>query len=140
MFAASLNVDLPDNDQITFIYSVLVALHTSWIHPNRNITPNININCTQHSKAIVQQITEKISVNLVKKQCFFSRNLEDMPPWGVFFAYRICVAYLSSSQETPKSSTVVKKMRETLLETDARWHAAGTYLQLLEAQEVINNF
>lgn len=50
-----------------------------------------------------------------------------MPPWGVFFAYRICVAHLLSSRENPKSSAVVTKMRETLLETDARWNAAGIY-------------
>lgn len=66
-------------------------------------------------------------MNLVENQCFFSRNLEEMPPWGVFFAYRICVAHLLSGRETPKSSTVVKKMRETLLTTDARWNAAGIY-------------
>ncbi|KFZ05697.1 hypothetical protein V501_08118 [Pseudogymnoascus sp. VKM F-4519 (FW-2642)] len=135
MLAASLNVDVPDNDQITFIYSALLALHTSWIHPNGGVVPDTNR--TQHSKDVVQQITEKISVNLVENQCLFNRNFENMPPWGVFFAYRICVAHLLSGRETPKSSAVVKTMKETLLETDARWNAAGAYLQLLEAQEII---
>lgn len=86
-----------------------------------------NTNRTKHSKNVIQQITERISVNLAENQCLFSRNLEELPPWSFFFAYRICAAHVLSGRETPESSAVVKKMRETLLETDTRWNAAGIY-------------
>ena len=80
-----------------------------------------------------------------------------MSPWGLFFAYRICVAHMRSGRETSDSSEVVKSLREILLTVDVRWNAAGisyylypflgyliidlgVYLQLLEAQEIINHF
>ena len=112
---------------------------------------------SQRAIAVIQQITERISSNLVEKECFFGRNPEDMPPWGLFFAYYICRLHVRSGGETLDSPEVVKSLRETFRTIDVRWNVAGmsyflypflryliisvgVYLQLLEAQEVINTF
>ncbi|KIM97046.1 hypothetical protein OIDMADRAFT_44475 [Oidiodendron maius Zn] len=116
----------------------LVALYTPWLYSD--CVSRADKDRCQHARVVVQQITERIHTNLVEKQCFSCRNPEDMPPWGLFFAYHICRANMRLSRKTSKSSKTVKYLRETFLAMDARWNAAGVYLQLLEAQEVINCF
>lgn len=64
-------------------------------------------------------------MNLTEKQCFLGRNPEDLPPWGLYFAYHICLVHIRSTRKTPASSEVVKSLRETFLMIDARWNVAG---------------
>ena len=51
-----------------------------------------------------------------------------MSPWGLFFAYRICVARTESAQDTANSSEEVKSIKEAFLDIIARWNVAGTCL------------
>ncbi|KAH8812965.1 putative fungal-specific transcription factor [Xylogone sp. PMI_703] len=137
MVAASLNVDSPDNDQIAFVYSALVAMYTPWLYSD-----SISIEDKDHSqraRAIIQQITERIGINLVENQCFLGRNPEDMSPWGLFFAYHICKTHICYNREILDASGVVESLKKTFLTIDVRWNVAGIYLQLLEAQEVPHN-
>lgn len=59
----------------------------------------------------------------MNKQCFLGRDLEDMSPWGLFFAYRLCVDHIRSGDKA--SSKVIKSLRETLIAVDYRWNVAG---------------
>ncbi|KAI9045456.1 fungal specific transcription factor domain-containing protein [Aspergillus affinis] len=138
MLAAALDLDNPDHDQIAFVYSAFIALHTMWLSPDGATTPNTDR--AQRARAVIQQITDQIRVNLVERQCFAGRDPEDMSPWGLFFAYRICVAHTRSAQESANLSEVVERIKETILAIHARWNVAGVYLQLLEAQEVATRF
>ncbi|KAH8648021.1 putative fungal-specific transcription factor [Tricladium varicosporioides] len=135
MLTASLEVETPDTDQITFIYSALTALYTPWISPASIKT--VEDGRSLRARAVMQQISETIASNLVVKQCFSGRNLEDMSPWGVYMAYRVCVFHISSGQEDPASLEVLNGLKEGFRAIDVRWNAAGVYLQLLEAREVM---
>jgi hypothetical protein len=83
----------------------------------------------------LEQITERISENLMERQCFLGRDPDDMSPWGLYFAYQICAAHLRSPDKSAHAQTVVRSLREAFRAIDVRWNVAGAYLQLLEAQE-----
>ena len=141
MLAASLNLDSPDHDQISFIYrhvvltrpsnpsdklklSALAALHAPWFHPDDARV--VDTDRSQRARVVFQEINERINTNLVERQCFLGRSPEDMAPWGLFFAYQICGVHMRSGQVTPDSSQIVKSLRETFLAMDVRWNVAGT--------------
>nr|UYO77177.1 ACN38 fungal transcriptional regulatory protein [Trichoderma calamagrostidis] len=135
ILAAALNVDCPDYDQITFIYSAIVALYTPWLSSDR--AKELNSDYSQRARVVLQQITDRISANLVENQCFLGRDPEDMSPWGLYFAYRICGVYMQPTRKARHGVEVLKSLREAFQTIDMRWKAAGVYLQLLEAQEAI---
>ncbi|PYH95710.1 hypothetical protein BO71DRAFT_283287, partial [Aspergillus ellipticus CBS 707.79] len=137
MLTAALDIDCPDYDQITFIYSSLVALYTLWLFPNRDPRFERHRDRAHRAKAILQQITDRINANLVERQCFLGRDPEDMSPWGLYFAYRVCGAHMRSTKRNPHATEVVRSLREGLQTIDVRWRVAGVYLQLLEAQEAL---
>ncbi|KAL4780858.1 hypothetical protein BJX76DRAFT_364026 [Aspergillus varians] len=116
MLAAALNIDCPDYDQITFIYR----------YP-------------QQAKLVLQQITDRISTNLIERQCFIGRDPEDISPWGLYFAYQVCGAHVRLSRESQSQQRVevARSLREAFLAINVRWHVAGVYLRLLEAQEAL---
>ncbi|KAJ6051196.1 hypothetical protein N7499_010559 [Penicillium canescens] len=136
MLAAALNIDCPDYDQITFVYSALVALYTPWLSSGG--VQEIDTDRSRRARVILQQITDRISANLIERQCFLGRDPEDMSPWGLYFAYRICGAHMGSSSKAPHGIEVVRSLREGFMTINVRWNVAGVYLQLLEAQEAIH--
>ncbi|KAJ6013705.1 hypothetical protein N7540_008296 [Penicillium herquei] len=136
MLTAALNIDSPDYDQITFIYSALVALYTPWLSSNAN--QKIDNDYALRASLTLQQITDRINANLIERQCFLGRNQEDISPWGLYFAYRVCGAHMRPDRSSD-SADVSKTLRETLQVIDMRWGVAGVYLQLLEAQEAIHH-
>ncbi|KAH2749611.1 hypothetical protein KXW10_005990 [Aspergillus fumigatus] len=136
MLAAALNIDCPDYDQITFVYSALVALYTPWLVPDRPTDPHSD-RC-RRSRVVLEQITDRIRANLVERQCFLGRDPEDMSPWGLYFAYRICGAHMRAQRKTPHAAAVMQSLREAFRIIEVRWNVAGVYLQLLEAQEAIH--
>ncbi len=147
MIAASLNVDSPDYDQISFIYrylicpfsnladcfkcSALLALYTPWLYSDGVST--VDRDRSQRAKIIVQRITETICTNLVDNQCFLGRNPEDMSPWGLFFAYHVCGAHMHSHLEASDEPEIVKSLKEAFLAIDVRWNVAGTSCHLQSA-------
>ncbi|KAH6664100.1 putative fungal-specific transcription factor [Halenospora varia] len=139
MLTASLEVESPDTDQITFIYSALIALYTPTPRLSTDGITTVDDNRSQRARVVMQQISEKISSNLVVKKCFSGRNHEDMSPWGLYMAYRVCAFHMGSGREDPTSLEVVKGLNEGFHIIDYRWNAAGVYLQLLEAQEVMKS-
>ncbi|KAJ5925054.1 hypothetical protein N7454_007693 [Penicillium verhagenii] len=135
MLTAALNIDCPDYDQITFIYSSIVALYSPWISTNAN--EEFDNGFSQRARTIIQQITDRISENLIERQCFLGRDPENISPWGLYFAYQVCGAHMRSSRPTKQQTEVINSLREGLIAIDERWGVAGVYLQLLEAQEAI---
>lgn len=75
---------------------------------------------------------------MIERQCFLGRDPEDMSPWGLYFAYRICGAHMRDISKSPYGLEVVRSLREGFMSINVRWNVAGVYLQLLEAQEAIN--
>nr|UIK22900.1 transcriptional regulator [Trichoderma rhododendri] len=136
MLAAALNVDCPDYDQITFIYSALVALNTPWLSSDR--AKDFNSDCSRQARVVLQQITDHISANLVESRCFVDRDPEDMSPWGLYFAYCICGAHMRPTRRAPHGVEVLRSLREALQTVGIRWNVASVYLQLLEAQAAIH--
>ncbi|MCJ1443426.1 MAG: hypothetical protein MMC23_003924 [Stictis urceolatum] len=136
MLAASLNTGSTDYNQITFVYSAIVALHNPWLYPEG--PGESDTDRSQRAKVVIQQITETINTNLVERQCFLGQDFEDVSPWGLFFAYHICGYHTRYKRGNAESIMLVKSLRETLLAIDTRWNVVGVYIQLLEAQEVID--
>ncbi|KAL2127946.1 hypothetical protein VTI74DRAFT_9936 [Chaetomium olivicolor] len=138
MLAAALNIDSPDYDQIAFVYSALVALYTPWLAPDRP-SPGADVTSerSRRARVVLEQISDRINDNLVERQCFLGRDPEDMSPWGLYFAYRVCEAHIRAPRKTPHAATVMRSLREGFRTIDVRWNVAGLYLQLLEAQEAI---
>ncbi|KAL2698184.1 hypothetical protein AAEP93_010894 [Penicillium crustosum] len=136
MLAAALNIDCPDYDQITFVYSAIVALYTPWL--SSDAVEEMDSPRSQRAKVILQQVTERINANLIERQCFLGRDPEDMSPWGLYFAYHICGAHMRSNSKAPHDLEVARRLREGFTDIDVRWNAAGVYLKLLEAQEAMN--
>ena len=153
MIAAALDFDAPDYDQISFIHSTLVALHYPWLYSDS--ANQVDKERSHRAKTVIQHITQKISENLIANQCFLGRDPEGMSPWGLFFAYHVCVFHMRITRGVSNASAkVVKSLKETFAAIDIRWNAAGTsvvsvqdleclivgtgvYLQLLEAQEAM---
>ena len=153
MLTAALDIERPDYDQITFIYrwvlrvptlpipfsnassSALVALYTPWMAST--VSDEVDSDYSHRASIILQQITDRISANLIERQCFLGRDPEDISPWGLYFAYRVCGAHMRSSRSSQQKVEVIKSLREGLVAIDMRWDVAGVYLQLLEAQEAI---
>ena len=149
MLAAALDIDCPDYDQITFIYrsvmlcvipgfvlmqgSALIALHTPFLSAQE--IQQSDSHRRKLAKKGLQQITERINANLIERRCFLGRNTEDMSPWGMFFAYRVCVAHLHSTEKPTDAVQLVISLREAFQAISERWGAARVYLQLLEAHD-----
>ena len=135
MIAAALDFDAPDYDQISFIHSTLVALHYPWLYSDS--TNQVDIERCDRARAVTQKITQKIRANLIANQCFLGRDPEDMSPWGLFFAYHVCVFHMRVTRGTSSApAEVVKSLKETFAAIDVRWNAAGTsivFIQLLKS-------
>ncbi|KAL6899970.1 hypothetical protein GGI43DRAFT_384145 [Trichoderma evansii] len=135
MLAAALDVDCPDYDQITFIYSALVALYTPYLSSSK--IKELNSNYSRRARDVLHQIIDRISENLVERQCFFGRDPEDVSPWGLYFAYRICGMLIRPTEKALHGAEVLKRLHEAFQTVSLRWNVASVYLELLEAQKVI---
>ncbi|KAJ5288656.1 hypothetical protein N7478_001686 [Penicillium angulare] len=135
MLTVALNIDCPDYDQITFIYSALVALYTPWL--SSNAAEEVESDYSRRGRVVLQQITNQINANLIERQCFLGRDPEDISPWGMYFGYQVCGAHMRSGRKSQQEAEVVKSLREGFVAINMRWGVAGVYLQLLEAQQVI---
>lgn len=108
-------------------HSTLVALHNPWLSSPTGVESKRSL----RAKEVVQQITARVKMNLTERQCFMGRNPDDVLPWGLFFAYRICAYHIFTGSKTDHSlAEVVKSMRETFSTIDVRWNVAGIPLSL----------
>ncbi|KAF4951796.1 hypothetical protein F66182_18461, partial [Fusarium sp. NRRL 66182] len=107
MLTASSNVEVPDDDQIAFVYSCLVALQNPWLS-----SPNaVSVERSQRAQEVIQQIIATVKLNMTDKHCYVGRNPDDMSPWGLFFAYRICAYQIANNSQgtcSPDSDKVAK--------------------------------
>lgn len=125
MLTASLELREPDYDQITFIYSALTALHRPYIShtASKDLANRFDPFSDERSRrahSFRQQLTDKISANLIGAECLAYRDPEDMPPWGLFFAYQVCVSQLGSN-----SREVLDALKAQMKSIDVRWNVAG---------------
>ena len=68
-----------------------------------------------------------IRTNLLEKGCLFVRSAEEMPPWALFYAYRILVFQLHFREEDPALSDVIAVLKLALERLDVRWNIAGEF-------------
>ncbi|KAK4121917.1 hypothetical protein N657DRAFT_657437 [Parathielavia appendiculata] len=100
--------------------------------------PDASSERSRRARVVLEQITDRISANLVERQCLLGRDPEDMAPWGLYFAFRVCCALVRAPQQTPQAVAVIQTLSHVFRAIDVRWNVAGLYLQLLEAQEAIH--
>ncbi|KAF2441019.1 hypothetical protein P171DRAFT_393830 [Karstenula rhodostoma CBS 690.94] len=141
MLAAALNVDVPDYDQITFIFSALVALYTPTFRLAGTSVSSTSFSPDRLSRAfaVCKLVTERLHLpNFTESICpLTNRPPEEMSPWGCFFAYQVCAVHLRVRQRNRGEEEVVKFFKEAFEVIDRGWRAAGVYLKLLEAQEAM---
>ena len=106
-------------------HSALLALHIPALSSHARVG---NTPAPQRATAAVQYITERISANMIKRQCLVDRNPEDMSPWGLYFAYHVCRFHLPSRRTSPASAEIDKSLRDTFVKMDVRWSIAGQSL------------
>ena len=118
-------------------------MYTPWLSSEH--VGEVNGDFSRQANVTLRQITDRINANLVERQCFLDRDPEDMSPWGLYFAYRICGMHMrmraarkGTHGNAPHGMEVVKSLREAFSTINMRWQVAGVYLQLLEAQEAIH--
>ncbi|KAL3469142.1 hypothetical protein BJX99DRAFT_87694 [Aspergillus californicus] len=152
MLSASLALANPDYDQITFVYSALVALYTpslATVHAGTGTSSPQSA----HAKSLIGQVTRRVSTNLVERGCLLGRDVEEMAPWGLYFAYRVCEFHLRFLRARKGGSAgeddgdadgtggeieeVVRCLKDAFRMIQERWRVAGIYLGLLEAGEVL---
>ncbi|KAF5867418.1 putative fungal specific transcription protein [Botrytis fragariae] len=139
MLEASVNVENPDCNRIAFIYSTLLALHTSSLSPHPANPPSpLHQHRTERKSQLLQRITQRIIANVSTPHSLLGRDPKSMSLWGLFFAYHMCVEQIRSKD--PSSHDIVVLVRKGFEEADVRWNVAGVYLRLLEAHEVMDGY
>lgn len=130
------------NSQVTtsthanyILSSALVALYTPYISSGK--TKEFNSDYSERARDLLRQIISRIGANLVERQCFLGRDPEDVSPWGLYFAYRICGVLMRPTEKALHGTEVLKSLRETFHTISVRWNVASVYLELLEAQKAI---
>lgn len=116
--------------------SALVALYTPYLSSSK--TKDSNRNYSRRARDVLYQIIGRISANLVERQCFLGRDPEDVSPWGLYFAYRICGILMRPTEKALHGAEVLKSLREAFQTISVRWNVASVYLELLEAQKAID--
>lgn len=125
MLAASLDVESPDYDQITIVYSALTALCTPWLPSAHTQASKPDSERSRCANFFLQQLIARIDANLIGVECMISRDHESIPPWGLFFAYRVCV---TQSRLSSKNTEVSNALRTFLTQIDSRWNIAGNMI------------
>ncbi|KAL2832766.1 fungal-specific transcription factor domain-containing protein [Aspergillus pseudoustus] len=165
MLNAAMELDVPDLDTITFIYSAMMALYTPHLpttySTHRSSTPPTYDDPTTRSLEIVDQITEAIASSLLDKRCISGRNPEGMSPWRAYFGYRVLGVHMATMRAARSRGEdtvsihvhtmrgegagrevdveqVISVMRRALQVIGSRWKLGDIYLRLLEAQEVLD--
>ncbi|KAJ4301277.1 hypothetical protein N0V90_003368 [Kalmusia sp. IMI 367209] len=116
ILVAALDVEVPDYDQITFIFSALVALYTPTYRLAGSTTSNANpvstIARTARALAVCELVTERMHLNSGEAICpLTSRPSEQMSPWGCFFAYQVCAVHLRVRERNEESDQVIGHFR-----------------------------
>ncbi|KAM3152974.1 hypothetical protein ABEW05_006642 [Botrytis cinerea] len=124
MLEASVNVENPDCDRIAFIYSTLLALHTSSLSPHPSNPPSpLDQHRTERKAQLLQRITQRIIANMSTPRSLLGRDPNSISPWALFFGYHMCVEQIRSKD--PSSHDIVVLVRKGFEEADVRWNVAG---------------
>ena len=86
----------------------------------------LNKQRASRAETVVQEITDTVNENLIRRQCFLGRDPEDLSPWGLYFAYYLCRHYIChGSKRGAEDWKVVQNLKEGLSAVDVRWNVAG---------------
>jgi len=66
---------------------------------------------------------------MIQGGCFLGRDPVGMTPWGFFFGYQVCWAYIHPDGVVPTSREIVKAIKETFTTIDRRWNAADRIMR-----------
>ncbi|KAL4981918.1 hypothetical protein BDW68DRAFT_183027 [Aspergillus falconensis] len=106
MLTAAMQLDEPDLDTITFIYSAMMALYTPHLASATSVkTPTSTRRETirhapTRASELIADTTDTILANLIDKACLSGRDTGGMSPWRVYFAYRTLGLHMRTSRET----------------------------------------
>jgi hypothetical protein len=101
-----------------------VALYPPRLYSGNSIA--IEVDLAARAKVVMQEISGIISRNLIERRCFLGRDPKTMPPWGLFFAYRVCEYHMFHSRgDAGQQSEVVESLQEGLRTINVKWKAAG---------------
>ncbi|KAJ0416860.1 hypothetical protein BJY00DRAFT_325886 [Aspergillus carlsbadensis] len=127
MLTAAMQVDEPDLDTITFIYSTMMALYTPSLSSATSIatattTPQSQppFDAATRASALIAEVTNARLANMLDRTCLSGRDPGGMSPWRVYFAYRALGVHMRTLREVGKGP-------------ENSW----IYLRLIEAQEVL---
>jgi hypothetical protein len=90
-----------------------------------------NVTASQCANLMADSITQRISDNMIARQCLVGRDHGSMSPWGLYFAYRICQLHTPSGTTSSTSAEIVKALRDIFVKIDVRWRIAGRLFQIL---------
>lgn len=62
---------------------------------------------------------------MLEKRCFLGSQPEDLSPWGLCFAYHVCLAHLRYETKTTELSELADSLKQTMVQINVRWNAAG---------------
>lgn len=95
----------------------------------------MDVERSNRAREAIQQILHRVRTNLVEQKCFLARDPDDISPWGLFFAYRLCVDHIRSGEKAsdPDAFEVIKTVRKTFITIDARWNVAGISSSCVDA-------
>ncbi|KAL2793291.1 fungal-specific transcription factor domain-containing protein [Aspergillus keveii] len=104
MLTAAMQLDEPDLDTITFIYSATMALYTPHLASATSATMSTTRETILHAPTraseLITDTTETILTNLLDKDCLSGRDSAGMSPWRVYFAYRTLGVHMRTLRET----------------------------------------
>lgn len=100
-----------------------------------------NQNKRHYAESAMDQIVGNMTRNLDKKMPYLVANRNRIPPWGLYLAYRASINCMQNQGEravNDENAKALQWLHKTLTVMDSRWKAAGTYLKLIEAREVMD--
>jgi hypothetical protein len=79
---------------------------------------------SQRAIEVLEDLSMRIEFNLAVQQCFAGRDSDGLSFWGLFFAYHVCSASLSSAKLTLEPE-IMKTLTDGFIKIDERWNLAG---------------
>lgn len=127
----------PYCDQRSICYSALIALHEPQVSSNSGFS--IDPDHCHYASSVSEAVSKTVAATVPQYLPGLGLNSEKVSVWGLHLIYQASVVYMRLNREANSSNylEVLKTLQQALRVLDVRWKAAGVYLQVLEAWEVM---